>query len=188
MRPCLEPAIDLEQDRLAEDRRAVRLVGAERAFGDGRELIRQGRRELSADRPSRTADQDRAAPGLGCSRGERGDRPSLGDGEQHGPGRALATRGDAQRAPGQDERVALPRPVVEPEPGDREDVRRRRVEDERVLELDRADRPALRAEPALARDRLAVETRERPRDLAVRAPRGSRWIAQILSITCLTTV
>ena len=90
--------------------------------------------------------------------------------------------------PVSDERVALPRPVVEPEPGDRQDVRRRRVEDERLLEVDRADRPALRAEPALARDRLAVEARERPRDLAVRASRGSRWIAQILSITCLTTV
>jgi hypothetical protein len=67
-------------------------------------------------------------------------------------------------------------------------VRRIRVEDERVLQLDGADRPALPTEPALAGDRLAVETRERPRDLAVRASRGSRWTAQILSITCLTTV
>ena len=37
----LEPAVDLEQDRFAEDRRAVRLIGIERAFGDRRELVRQ---------------------------------------------------------------------------------------------------------------------------------------------------
>jgi hypothetical protein len=67
-------------------------------------------------------------------------------------------------------------------------MRRRRVEDEGVFQLDGPDRPALRAEPLLGDDRLAVEIRERPRDLAVRAPRGSRWIVQILSITCLTTV
>ncbi len=134
-----------------------------------------------------TTDQDRPHLAIGFAR-ERRDRPSLGDGQQQGPGRPLPAGGDAQRATGQDEAVALPRAIVEPEPGDREDVRRRRVEDERILQLDRADRPALRAEPALADDRLAVETRERPRDLAVRAPRGSRWIAQILSITCLTTV
>jgi hypothetical protein len=90
--------------------------------------------------------------------------------------------------PGQGERVALPRPVVEPEPGDREDVGYLGIEDERVLQLDRADRPALCPEPALARDRLAVEIPERPRDVAERGAAGCRWTAQILSITCLTTV
>jgi hypothetical protein len=60
----------------------------------------------------------------------------------------------------------LPRAVVQPEPGDREDVRRRRIEDERVLQLDGADRPALCAEPAVGGEGLAVETRKCPRDLA----------------------
>ncbi len=119
---------------------------------------------------------------------ERGDGPTLGDRGQQGTGRAVATDRDPQRAPGQREGVALPRPVVEPEPGDRKHVRCLGVKDERVLEVDRADRPALRAEPALARDRLAVEASERPRDLAVRGSGGSRRTAQILSITCLTTV
>ena len=138
-------------------------------------------------RGCRAADQDRAHRPCRIAP-ERGDGPTLGDRGEQGTGRAIATHGDPQRAPGQHERVALPRPVVEPEPGDRQHVRRLGVEDERLLEVDRADRPALRAEPALARDRLAVEAAERPRDLAVRGSRGSRRTAQILSITCLTTV
>jgi hypothetical protein len=56
----------------------------------------------------------------------------------------------------------------------------REVEFEGVLELDRADRPSLGTEPAFGGDGVPVEAREGSRDLGVRA--------QILSITCLTTV
>jgi hypothetical protein len=72
------------------------------------------------------------------------------------------------------------RPVVETDRGDGQDMTRREVEFEGVLELDRADRPTLGAEPAFGRDGFPVEAREGGRDLGVRA--------QILSITCLTTV
>jgi hypothetical protein len=59
-------------------------------------------------------------------------------------------------------------------------VRRRLVEDERLVEDRRDDRATLRAEPASVPDRLEVETPDGGLDLRARA--------QILSITCLTTV
>jgi hypothetical protein len=61
--------------------------------------------------------------------------------------------------------VALP--VIERQPRDGEDVRAARIELEGVLELDRFDRPTLGPEPALVRQLVAVQPRERGRDLAV---------------------
>ena len=50
--------------------------------------------------------------------------------------------------------------IVESEPGDGQDVRRDRIEDEGVLEGDGRDRSTLRAKPARGRQVLAVETGE----------------------------
>jgi len=64
-------------------------------------------------------------------------------------------------------------------------VGRARVEDEGVIERDPGNGPALRPEPARARDLRSIEALEREGYLG---PIGSPWEAQILSITCLTTV
>jgi hypothetical protein len=63
---------------------------------------------------------------------------------------------------------------------DGQDVRRVAVEDEGVVESDRRDGPAVTAEPALGGQGFPVEPAERRLDVGVGA--------QILSITCLTTV
>ena len=59
------------------------------------------------------------------------------------------------------------------------------IEDEGSLELDRLNGPVLCPEPASGRERLAVEPGEDPRDVGAGRTVGA---AQILSITCLTTV
>jgi hypothetical protein len=64
-------------------------------------------------------------------------------------------------------------------------VRRVRVEDERGFELDGRDRATLGPEPASRPEPLAVEAFENPRDVGAG---GTKRCAQILSITCLTTV
>ena len=56
------------------------------------------------------------------------------------------------------------------------------IEDERVLELDRPDRPAVAAEPASGSEVVAVEPGELGRDLPVCAQ------LPVLIITCLTNV
>jgi hypothetical protein len=63
-----------------------------------------------------------------------------------------------------------------------------RIEDESLDELDRFDRPTLAPEPAFAGDRLAIQVTERPGDLLERRRAWRLGSAQILSITCLTTV
>jgi hypothetical protein len=59
--------------------------------------------------------------------------------------------------PRQRNAVGLPTPVVERQLDEREDVGRRRVEDEALLERSLADRPALGAEPAGIGDGVGVE-------------------------------
>jgi hypothetical protein len=63
---------------------------------------------------------------------------------------------------------------------DGEDVRRVVVEDEGLVEGDRRDGPPVTAEPPLGGQGFQVESAECRLDVGVRA--------QILSITCLTTV
>jgi hypothetical protein len=74
----------------------------------------------------------------------------------------------------------LARTVVQRERDDGEDVRRPRIEDERLVERRPGDGTTLRPEPAGLGDGLEVETPDGGLDLRARA--------QILSITCLTTV
>ena len=76
-------------------------------------------------------------------------------------------------------------PIVQPQARHGQDVRRGGIEDERRLEVDRSNGPALGAEPARGSQLGPIETLEYPRDVfAGQSDRG----AQILSITCLTTV
>ena len=89
---------------------------------------------------------------------EARDRPALGDGDEQGAPGAVAVAGRPQRPPGQRERVALGRPVVQLEAGDGEDVRRAGIEDEGILEDDPRHGPTLGAEPAGGRQVPAVET------------------------------
>jgi hypothetical protein len=164
------------------------LVGTQRSFCEACQLPRRAVHQIGQRRCGAT-DQDRADRArpltvtLECR-----DRPALPDRREQRASRPIAAVRDPQWTPGQRERVALPRAVVEPEPGDRQDVRRARVQEKGVLQVDRADRPALRAEPALVRDRPAIESPQRLGDFPERWSAGTRWTAQILSITCLTTV
>jgi hypothetical protein len=88
-------------------------------------------------------------------------------GHRHGqrPPRPVAGRGQPQGRAGQREAVPLVDPVGEPEADDRQDVCSPFVEGERLLEGRFTDRPALGAEPALARDGVEVEGRDRLGDL-----------------------
>jgi hypothetical protein len=56
------------------------------------------------------------------------------------------------------------------------------IQDERVLQFDLGDRPAVAAEPATGGEVVAVEPTELGRDLLVRAQ------VPVLIITCLTNV
>ena len=143
----LEPAVRLEQERVAQDDRRVRLVGAEIALGTG-----PLRREVGAGRePVGTRAPRSAAPAGRPRAGSDGDRPALGHRHGQGPPRPITRHGRPQRLAGQREPVRLPAAVIERDRRQREDVRTRRVERERLIELDARDRPALGAEPALAR-------------------------------------
>ena len=116
---------------------------------------------------------------------QRRDRPALGDRHEQRAPHSVAVAGRAQRTAGEGEGVSLRGPVVQLQPRDRKEVRRTRVEDERVLQFDRPNDPALGAEPARGGQPVSIELREGPGDLG---PGRSRRGAQILSITCLTTV
>jgi hypothetical protein len=80
----------------------------------------------------------------------------------------------------------LPRPVVERERCDRQDVRGGLIEDERLLERDTANGVALRAEPTLPFDRPPVESFEGGLDLGAGGS-GDRY-SPVLIITCLMNV
>ena len=90
-----------------------------------------------------------------------------------------------ERLTGQGERVTLDATVVQPQTSDGQDVRRARIKDEGGLELRRLDGVPLGPEPACAGELLPIQVGEDPRDLRAGRSLGA---AQILSITCLTTV
>jgi hypothetical protein len=146
---------------LAGDHGRVRLVRAEipfRADTVGRQIVERGRGP---------ADQHgRRRGGWVIPARERSDRPAVGDGDREAAPRAVARQRFPKRLPGEGEGVRLPAPVVERELDEREDVWRRRVEDESFLERSTADRPALRAEPALVGDGAVVELRDGALDVS----------------------
>jgi hypothetical protein len=136
------------------------LIGTEIAFGPrpvGRKF-RQG-----TGRPADEGRRRRQSRIRACR--ERWHGPALRHGDREGPPRAIAGGSLAQRSARQGDRVQLSGLVIERDGREREDVRNVAVEDERFVELDAVERPALGAEPARAGDRLEVERRDRSSDL-----------------------
>jgi hypothetical protein len=139
----------------------VRLVGAQIAFlaGAVRREIRKSPGRPANERGRRR--QVRIVAG-----GQRRDRPAIGHRDRERAPRTVARVRDPQRPARQRERVRLSRPVIEEDRRQREDVWRRGVQDERLVELDPVDRAALGAEPAPAGDVLPVERRDRRGDVS----------------------
>ena len=167
--PGLEAAVCLEDQALGEHHGGVRLVRAEipfRACGD----LRCPARHEFWQRGGGAADEDGRGWGVrvGIHR-EGGDDPPLPHRDPECPPHSIAGHGLTHRLPRERERVVLARAVVEGQRDHGEHVRRRFVEDERLVEGRDVDRAALRAEPASLRDRLEIETPDRGLDLCARA-------------------
>ena len=182
VQPRLEPAVGLEQER-ARPGRPTCATGRrqDRAPGPGPSGARSAR--------ARAGRHTSAAVGGACgspSARQRRDRPPLRHRHGQRPPRPIARHGRPQRLAGQRERVRLPAAVVERDRRQREDVRTRSVEDERLIELDATDRAALGAEPARARRWRRGRAPRRP----PRPRRAWDWRPQVpvLIITCLTNV
>jgi hypothetical protein len=136
----------------AEDDGRVRLVRAEIPFRTdavGRQVLERARRS--------TDEHCGRRHGRVLLARERRDRPTLGDRDREGPPRTLTGSGFPKRLAGQGKAVRLPAPVVQRELDERQDVRRRGIEDERVVERGGPDRAALRPEPAGIADGVEVQ-------------------------------
>ena len=150
VQPGLEAPVRLEQDRLADDHRRVRLVGAERPLRERRDR-RDGTREpASCQHRRRAADQHRADRPRSGPRGprtgsasriprDRRDRPSLGNRSQQGPPRPVLARFRPAATGARSARTCTAAPTRRPARStrDRQHVTGRRVQHERILELDR---------------------------------------------------
>ncbi len=190
--PGLESAVHLEDQPLGEDHGSVRLVRAEIPFRASSDLRGAPGYDVgeSGSRPADEGGPDRGIAGGGRGTGRRGrvlrdhgqgrDDPPLPHRDAQRPPRPVAGHGLTERRPGEREGIRLATAVVEGQRDHGQHVRPGLVQDERLVEGRPDDRATLRAEPASVPDRLEVEPPDGGLDLRARA--------QILSITCLTTV
>jgi hypothetical protein len=155
----LESSVRLEEEALTEHDARVALVRPEVTLRGGSGIVDH--------RGAGPADEGGGERGVGSVRpiGKRADRPPLAHRDGQRPPHAVPRHGFAQLGSGQPDRVALGAVAVESERHGREDVRRGRIEDERVVEASIDDRPTLGPEPAGTGERGAIEAPDRGRDV-----------------------